>query len=799
MHLKTTILSAFILLASFAGRAQIVVIDAGHGYNSDCSNGDGRTETEINTAHNVSHKLKDMIDTTCAWTTHLTRPNNGCGSWVSITQRYIMANNWNADIFLSIHCNAGGGSGTETFWCDLAAPPDIDDENYAIEIQNQMVAYGQWIDRRVVEDDSYLPFHLGVLRNLTMNGCLSEIGFVDTGDSVKLLNNNWRIEFARAYHDGLQNYLGIQCSTPNTLDCANAVQLQCGTTYSGPQASPGSDVNSYGCNNWTETGPERVHSITPLVSGTLTATISNFTGDLDVFILGSCDPSDCLGTVSSSQAVFTNAVAGNTYYIVVDADDGSTSAYDLNVTCSGSAPGQADLTCVFQNLYPSAVSSNDTVEAHVEIQNIGGDTATNYELTFYLSLDSTIDISDSIIGNFLINQHLPLTTLSDTFELAIPSGWNTNAVVIASVDDNAVVNEADENNNQCYQLISISQSPSEILDCGSAINLQCGVTYQGPIANYASEVTTYGCNNWTETGPERVHSITPSFSGTLTATISNFTGDLDVYILGSCDPSDCLGSVSSSQAVFSNAVAGQTYYIVVDADDGSNSAYDLIVDCAIPAQPDLSCTFQSIQPTQVNTNDSILAFLDIHNNGNDTASNYHVTFYISSDSIIDITDSVLGDFIINQHLPLVTLVDSFQMTIPTGWSGNAVIIASVDDNSDVTEADETNNLCYQTISVTQPTVEILDCSNPVVLQCGVPYSGPASNDSSEVTSYGCNNWTETGPERVHQITISDSGSLTATLTNFTGDLDVYILGSCDPSDCLGTVSSSSANYPSAAP
>ncbi|MDC0231455.1 T9SS type A sorting domain-containing protein, partial [Aureispira] len=123
------------------------------------------------------------------------------------------------------------------------------------------------------------------------------------------------------------------------------------------------------------------------------------------------------------------------------------------------------------------------------------------------------------------------------------------------------------------------QFPS--LDCSAAVPLSCGLTYVGPSSNAASSIDLYGCNSWTETGPERVHTITPGTSGSITANISNFSGDLDVYILGSCDPYDCLGTVSSSAATFGNAIAGQTYYIVVDADDGSGSGYDLEVSCPV--------------------------------------------------------------------------------------------------------------------------------------------------------------------------------------------------------------------------
>jgi hypothetical protein len=121
------------------------------------------------------------------------------------------------------------------------------------------------------------------------------------------------------------------------------------------------------------------------------------------------------------------------------------------------------------------------------------------------------------------------------------------------------------------------------LNCTDAVELTCGEIYYGTSSSDPSVIDSYGCNTWTETGPERVHTIIPQGNGTITATLSNYTGDLDVYILASCDPDDCIGTVTSEQAIYTDAVAGETYYVVVDADDGSGSSNDLIVDCPEPS------------------------------------------------------------------------------------------------------------------------------------------------------------------------------------------------------------------------
>lgn len=138
------------------------------------------------------------------------------------------------------------------------------------------------------------------------------------------------------------------------------------------------------------------------------------------------------------------------------------------------------------------------------------------------------------------------------------------------------ITRSDVANYQCY-----NGNPN-LLDCAEAISLTCGELYSGEASVDSSSVFSYACNNWTETGPERVHVITPAGDGPLKAELSGFSGDLDVYILGSCDPSDCLGTVSSNAAIYEEAQAGQSYFVVVDSDDGSGGAYQLLVTCSTP-------------------------------------------------------------------------------------------------------------------------------------------------------------------------------------------------------------------------
>lgn len=120
--------------------------------------------------------------------------------------------------------------------------------------------------------------------------------------------------------------------------CAPARSISCGGVHYWNNSWSGSTdaVEAYSCVGWDENGPEYTYSFVPNVSGTATASLSNMSADLDVFVLnglsGTCHPDNCI-TYGNTHAEFY-AVAGRTYYIVVDGYKGAVSNYKLSVSCS---------------------------------------------------------------------------------------------------------------------------------------------------------------------------------------------------------------------------------------------------------------------------------------------------------------------------------------------------------------------------------------------------------------------------------------------------------------------------------
>ena len=215
-----------------------VYIDPGHFV------GDKREPLEIETNLAVGIKLRNLLKgdnrAGIRWEVRMSREDDV--GIKGLVDRAKDANNFEADLYLSIHCNGGGGTGTETFWCDLNQngglnPNRNKDSQFAHLVQKHMVHTGEWSCpnkpwhecRRVVEDFTYLkkngnPFHLSVLQFSDAPGCLNEIGFVDNPvDAAKLRNDQWREQFALAYRDAIYEFFCVPL--PESSETSISIRL----------------------------------------------------------------------------------------------------------------------------------------------------------------------------------------------------------------------------------------------------------------------------------------------------------------------------------------------------------------------------------------------------------------------------------------------------------------------------------------------------------------------------------------------------------------------------------------------
>lgn len=171
-----------------------VFLDPGHGGTDPGAAGHNQLEKDINLQialrvkyhlerHNVNVKTSREYDKT-----------------VSLEERSSMANDWDADLFVSIHCNAFNSSayGLETYCYKFAY------RKLADLIHKELVKAGlYYLDRGVKEGD----FH--VIRETKMDAALVEMAFIDNVYDVELLKNK-KEQFALAITKGILSYLNLE-------------------------------------------------------------------------------------------------------------------------------------------------------------------------------------------------------------------------------------------------------------------------------------------------------------------------------------------------------------------------------------------------------------------------------------------------------------------------------------------------------------------------------------------------------------------------------------------------------------
>ena len=189
-----------------------IVIDCGHG-------GNGSTAGKRSSVSVVGQMVYewDMNNAVCKYIQEMLkkydvvvyRTDDTSGKTdVSLAERVRRTNNYNPDLFVSIHHNAGGGTGVETYYHTYGSAQD---KKLANCIQSRLPQKVGLRNRGVKQAQFYV---LGC--KSTIPAVLVEGGFYDTkGDFDVLMSDKGRRGYAEAVVEGIVEFLNLKpISTP---------------------------------------------------------------------------------------------------------------------------------------------------------------------------------------------------------------------------------------------------------------------------------------------------------------------------------------------------------------------------------------------------------------------------------------------------------------------------------------------------------------------------------------------------------------------------------------------------------
>jgi len=176
-----------------------VFIDAGHGGGDVGAVANGLREKDLTLK--IAKKIRNRLNKYSGVSVKMSRTGD---TYPSLSRRANMANSWGADLFVSIHINAGGGVGYEDYIHNT-----LSSNSRAGKVQrsinNEVIKATGWRNR------GRKKANFAVLRQTKMPAILTENGFIDTkSDANKLKTNSFLNKVASGHVKGIAKHFGLK-------------------------------------------------------------------------------------------------------------------------------------------------------------------------------------------------------------------------------------------------------------------------------------------------------------------------------------------------------------------------------------------------------------------------------------------------------------------------------------------------------------------------------------------------------------------------------------------------------------
>lgn len=178
-----------------------IFIDPGHGGQDPGAVGNGLREKDLTLK--IALKTRDILRT--RYEGHSIKMSRTTDQTISLRERTNIANTWGADYLLSIHINAGGGTGFESFIYNGSYRNKPDTKALRSTIHNEIISRINFRDRGKKEAN----FHM--LRESNMPAMLTESGFIDhREDASKLKSDSFLSQIAEGHAQGIAKALQLK-------------------------------------------------------------------------------------------------------------------------------------------------------------------------------------------------------------------------------------------------------------------------------------------------------------------------------------------------------------------------------------------------------------------------------------------------------------------------------------------------------------------------------------------------------------------------------------------------------------
>jgi subtilase family serine protease len=426
-----------------------------------------------------------------------------------------------------------------------------------------------------------------------------------------------------------------------------------------------------------------------------------------------------------SVTVPVGTAAGN-YYVLFVADPQNSVTETIETNNVSSQPltviaPTVDLYVSGAYASPTSVGAGATINVSCYLENQGNAPANPADLGYYLSSDNVFSANDIAVGSLAGGSLAGGGYMSRYSSVTIPTATAPgNYYLLFVADPQNVLTETLETNNVASAVIQIIAPGIDLqlssayaspytLSSGSPLSLSVTIYNTGTLTAGSSTTGYYLSNNQTLDASDMLLTTLPGVQ--LGAGMTNYL---------------------NASATIPAATAPGYYYVLFVADPQNtvaetNETNNMIAQSIQVVTPsvDLQLSQVYVNGNGVTPGISTVVGAYIYNAGNTTANSSDVTYYLSTNMVLDASDITLSTTAGTALYGGQYMTASGSIIVPTTTpAGNYYLLAKVDPQNSVTETNENNNVSYIQITVLAPFTGTV-----------VPYSGTATITTCNTTVY----------------------------------------------------------------